>query len=221
MNLKNNDNCTVDFDRLDDPEESKKLAHLFNLQVYRKNIMSTEDFEQYKRLFETSGDINAEELRSLSLEYMNRIDPYHPVYIVKDMSFSTVEELLKPDNVVLTLPAIYNKIGVVNNLGKDGVNIMQAFNNLAATDIDDRFDRKKQTYSKSLQTAINLMTDQNKLDTNKKQAQEMAAQALAQSGKAVQQNEDSGEELSEEIIRQYQGNNTPVNPGPEEVEEFL
>ena len=48
MNLKNNDNCTVDFDRLDDPEESKKLVHLFNLQVYRKNIMSTEDFEQYK-----------------------------------------------------------------------------------------------------------------------------------------------------------------------------
>lgn len=221
MNLKNNDNCTVDFDRLDDQEESKKLVHLFNLQVYRKNIMSTEDFEQYRRLFETSGDINAEELKSLSLEYMNRIDPYHPVYIVKDMSFSTVEELLKPDNVVLTLPAIYNKIGVVNNLGKDGVNIMQAFNNLAATDIDDRFDRKKQTYSKSLQTAINLMTDQNKLDINKKQAQEMAAQALAQSGKTVQQNEDSGEELSEEIIRQYQGNNTPVNPGSEEVEEFL
>lgn len=221
MNLKNNDNCTVNFDRLDDPEEAKKLAHLFNLQVYRKNIMSTEDFEQYRRLFETSGDINAEELRNLSLEYMNRIDPYHPVYIVKDMNFSTVEELLKPDNVVLTLPAIYNKIGVVNNLGKDGVNIMQAFNNLVATDVDDRFDRKKQTYSKSLQTAINLMTDQNKLDTNKKQAQEMAAQALAQSGKTVQKNEDSGEELSEEIIRQYQGNNTPVNPGSEEVEEFL
>ena len=223
MDVINNDNCTVDFDKLNDPEEGAKLQYLLKIQRYKRNIISQDEFEsKYKELFTVQKNMDAEELRKLSTEYMSRIDPYTPVFIVKNINYRTVEELIAPDNVVLTLPAIWNKIGVVNNLGEDGVNIMQAFNNLAATDVDDRFDRKKQMYTKSLGTVIQLMTDQGKLDANKAQAQEMAQEAVRKSAAINQEQIDNpqGEELSEEFLEQYQGTQQSSS-NTEETEEFL
>ena len=223
MNLTNDDNCTVNFDKLNDPEESAKLMHLLKLQKYKRNIIEQDEFNsKYKDLFTVQKNMNVEQLRELSAEYMSRIDPYTPVFIVKSLDFPTVEELLAPSNLVLTLPAIWNKIGVVNNLGEDGVNIMQAFNNLAASDVDDRFDRKKQMYTKSLGTVIQLMSDQNKLDANKAQAQAMAEDALRKSAAINQEQVDTpqGEELSEEFLKQYEGTTTDQS-STEETEEFL
>lgn len=223
MNLTNDDNCTVDFDKINDPKESAKLMHLLKLQKYKKNIMTEEEFdEKYRELFQVQKNMNSDELRELAAEYMGRIDPYTPVYIVKSMDYSTVEELISEPNLVLTLPAIWNRIGVVNNVGQDGVDIMQAFNNIAASDIDDRFDRKKQMYTKSLSTVIQLMTDQGKLDANKAQAQEMAQEALRRSAESRQEELDNpqGEELSEDIIKQYQGNSNTTQES-DETEEYL
>ena len=223
MNLDNSDNCTVDFDKLDDPNEAAKLKYLLQVQRYKKNIISQEEFEQkYKILFTVQNNMDQESLQELANEYMHRIDPYTPVFIVKNMEYHTVEELLAENNLVLTLPAIWNRIGVVNNVGEDGVNIMQAFNNLAVNDVDDRFDHKKQMYTKSLGTVIQLMTDQNKLDANKAQAQAMAQEALRKSAAMNQEQleEPKGEELSEEFLKQYQG--VPQDQSnTEETEEFL
>lgn len=224
MNLDNSDNCTVDFDKLNDPKEAEKLKYLLQVQRYKKNIISQEEFEQkYKVLFTIQNNMDQNSLQDLANEYMHRIDPYTPVFIVKSLAYHTVEELLAENNLVLTLPAIWNRIGVVNNVGQDGVNIMQAFNNLAVNDIDDRFDRKKQMYTKSLGTVIQLMTDQSKLDANKAQAQEMAQEALRRSAALNQAQVDEpqgGEELSEEFLKQYEGNN-PKQSNTEETEEFL
>lgn len=224
MNLNDSDNCTVDFDKLNDPQEAAKLQYLLQVQRYKKNIISQEEFNQkYKVLFTIQRNIDQESLKQLADEYMHRIDPYTPVFIVKTTEFSTVEELLNENNLVLTLPAIWNRLGVVNNVGEDGVNIMQAFNNLAVNDVDDRFNHKKQMYTKSLGTVIQLMTDQNKLDANKAQAQAMAQEALRRSAAMNQEKVDEqqgGEELSEEFLKQYQGT-TQSSSTAEETEEFL
>ena len=158
-------------------------------------------------------------MQELAAEYMGRIDPYSPVYIVTNTNYESLDELLSPSNVVLTLPAIWNKLGTVNNLGQDGLNIMQAFNNIVANDIDDRFDRKKQMYSKSLATTIELMTDPAKLEENKRQARAMASEAISKSNQDLKV-EESGEELSEEFLKQYQGKPNDNNPSGE-TEEFL
>jgi fructose 1,6-bisphosphatase len=221
MNILTDDNCIVDVTRLDDPEEQKKLQYLFKLQSYKKNIILEDEFnEKYRRLFTKDQNISVEDLQDISTEYIGRIDPYNPVYIVRSTSYSTVEELLDPKNVVMTLPAIWNKIGVINNVGEDAMNVLQAFNNIAAQGMDDVGDRKKKAYSESVCMAIQLMSDDNKLDMNKQKAQEMAKNVVTP--KVEEKVEDHNDYLSDDIIQKYQNTDVEThNDKPIEHEEFL
>ena len=214
-----NEDYYVNFDNINDPEEQAKLKRILDAQKYKTNIISHDEFvAKYSVLFRKNQTIT-DDMQELAAEYMGRIDPYSPVYIVTNTNYESLDELLSPSNVVLTLPAIWNKLGTVNNLGQDGLNIMQAFNNIVANDIDDRFDRKKQMYSKSLATTIELMTDPAKLEENKRQARAMASEAISKSNQDLKV-EESGEELSEEFLKQYQGKPNDNNPSGE-TEEFL
>lgn len=214
-----NEDYYVNFDNINDPEEQAKLKRILDAQKYKTNIISHDEFvAKYSVLFRKNQTIT-DDMQELAAEYMGRIDPYSPVYIVTNTNYESLDELLSPSNVVLTLPAIWNKLGTVNNLGQDGLNIMQAFNNIVANDIDDRFDRKKQMYSKSLATTIELMTDPAKLEENKRQARAMASEAISKSNQELKV-EESGEELSEEFLKQYQGKPNDNNPSGE-TEEFL
>ena len=224
MNLNTNDNCVVNVDALGkDPSEDKKLLYLLKMQTFRKNIIPLVEFNtQFAPLFQKVKDMDQEELRQLSNTYMMRIDPYHPVYIVNDVSYPTVEELLQDENVVMILPAIYNRLGTVNDVkSKDGKEIglekMLAFNNLVATDISDPFDKKKIRYSQELGMILNAMTDPTVLKQNKERAQEMAKQALIPREPKEQ---DTSEDIPDDILAEYQ-EASDTDASPTEHEEFL
>lgn len=209
MNLTTNDNVTVNIDMLGkDKEEDKKLLYLLKMQTYRKNIIPLDEFNlKYASLFQKVKDMNHKELQQLSQDYMLRIDPYNPVYVVNDMSYQTVEELLQDSNVVMILPAIYNRLGTVNDVkSEDGQEIglekMLAFNNLAAMEIQDPFDKKKIRYSQEIAMIFNVMTDPEQLQKNKEKAQEMAKQALMKQSVPVVQ--ESSDEIPEDVLKDYQ-----------------
>jgi hypothetical protein len=150
--------------------------------------------------------MNQSDMRQLAQDYMMRIDPYNPVYIVSDMTKPTVEELLQDSNVVMILPAIYNRLGTVNDVkAKDGTEIglekMLAFNNLAALEITDPFDKKKIRYSQEMAVIFNAMTDPEQLERNKARAQEMARQALVPRERTI---ESSGDTIPDDVLREYQ-----------------
>ena len=212
----------VDVDKLGvDPEEDKKLLRMLKEQSLMKNIIPISEFKQkYEPLFQHAADMDATEMRQLSSEYMFRIDPYNPVYVVKNEHGESVEEILRDENVILILPAIYNRIGTVNNL-PDGVGLekMLAFNNLAAMDIQDPFDKKKLKYAQELAMVFNAMTDPAELQENKEKAQAMAEQALVASHQQVESQENEQAEMDEDILAEYQ--EASSEPTQTEHEEFL
>ena len=176
--------CPVDFDRLDtDPNEQAKLKHLLEAEHYRRNIILLSDFERkYAVLFRKEATAkDPAELQKISQEYLGSIDPYYPVYVVKSKLTDRVAELIKASNVVYMLPPIYNRVGVVNNLGQDGVNIMQAFNNLGRAGYDDTFDRKKKQYSSYLKIVFDNMSDTAQQEATREQAKKLSDQALRRS----------------------------------------
>ncbi len=209
MNLTTNDNVTVNMDMLGkDKEEDKKLLYLLKMQTYRKNIIPLVEFNlKYAPLFQKAKDMNHKELQQLSQDYMLRIDPYHPVYVVNDTEYQTVEELLQESNIVMILPAIYNRLGTVNDVKtKDGQDIglekMLAFNNLAAMEIQDPFDKKKIRYSQEIAMIFNAMTDPEQLQKNKEKAQEMAKQVLSRQSVPVVK--EQSDEIPEDVLKEYQ-----------------
>ena len=174
----------IDFDKLDeDPNEQAKLNYLLEAERYRRNTMLLDTFERkYAVLFRKEAvSMDPAMLQEISKEYLGNIDPYYPVYVVKSLNFVKVSDLIKPSNVVYKLPPLYNRVGVVNDLGRDGINIMQAFNNIVANGIDDRFDHKKKQYAKYLGTVFEAMTDNDALARNQEAAKEMSDQALKRS----------------------------------------
>ena len=175
-------NEVIDVTRIDSsPAEAEKLKRTFKIIMYRKNIMHVDEFMQhYAGLFQKKVALNMdpEYLKNLSEEYIHRVDMYNPVYVVRSKSSTRVKELLDPSNVVFVLPAVYGRTGVVNDLGKRAINEMQAFNNIVATDMDDRFDRKKSIYANSLATIINNMTDDKKLLGEQETAERQAKIAV-------------------------------------------
>lgn len=224
MNLSNNDNVTINFDAVGkSKEEDKKLMYLLKMQTYRKNIIPLDEFNlKFAPLFQKVEVMNQAELRQLSQDYMLRIDPYNPVYIVNNPDYQTIEELLQDSNVVMILPAIYNRIGTVNDVKtKDGEEIglekMLAFNNLAAMEITDPFDKKKIRYSQELAMIFNVMTDPEQLKKNKEKAQEMAKQALVHREVPVQT--ESSDNIPDDILQEYQ--DASAEPSSTEHEEFL
>ena len=219
MNLQNDDNCVVNIDEIDrDPNEAAKLKHLMMLQVMKKNIIPHDEFvSKYQVLFQKDRSANVVQLQQIATEYMSRIDPYHPVYVVRSMHYATVEELLQEDNVEVRLPAIWNRIGTVNNLKETGLDAMQAFNNIAALDIADPFDKKKIRHSQQVAAVINAMTDPEQLARNKELAQQMAKEALEKVHQDAPPTKDEQEQM-DELIEQYEEESAPV---PVTTEEYL
>ena len=219
MNLNNDDNCVVNVDEIDrDPNEAAKLKHLLMLQVMKKNIIPHDEFvSKYEVLFKKDRTADITQLQQISAEYMSRIDPYHPVYVVRSMRYSSVEELLQEDNVEVKLPAIWNRIGTVNNLDQTGLDKMQAFNNIAALDLSDPFDKKKIRYSQELAAVFNAMTDPTQLAQNKERAQQMAKEALEKVHQDAPPTPDEQEQM-DEMIQQYEEDSAPE---PVVTEEFL
>lgn len=224
MNLSNNDNVSVNFDAVGkSKEEDEKLLYLLKMQTYRKNIIPLDEFNiKYATLFQKAKEMDSAALQQLSQDYMLRIDPYNPVYIVNNDGYQTIEELLQDSNVVMILPAIYNRLGTVNDVKTEkgdeiGLEKMLAFNNLAAMEITDPFDKKKIRYSQELAMIFNAMTDPEKLRKNKEKAQEMAKQALVHREVPVQ-TESSGD-IPDDILQEYQ--DASAEPSSTEHEEFL
>lgn len=219
MNPLNDDNCIVNIDEIDrDPNEAAKLRHLMRMQSYKKNIIPQDEFSsKYEILFKKDRSLNVTELQQIAADYMSRIDPYQPVYIVRSMHFNTIEELLQDNNVVVTLPAIWNRIGTVNNLDKTGLDKMQAFNNIAALDLADPFDKKKIRYSQELAAVFNAMTDPTQLAQNKEKAQQMAKDALEKVHQDAPATQDEQEQM-DEMIHQYEEDSAPT---PITTEEYL
>ena len=186
-------NEVIDVTRIDSsPEEAAKLKRTFKIIMYRKNIMHIDEFmNHYVQLFKKNVALNMDpnDLKELSEQYMHRVDMYNPVYIVKSKSSTLVRELLDPSNVLFVLPAVYSHTGVVNDLGQRAVNEMQAFNNIVATDMDDRFDKKKSIYANSLATIINHMTDDNKL-LNEQEIAERQAKIAVEASKSYKVGKD-------------------------------
>ena len=225
MNLSNNDNYTINIDAIGkDPEEDKKLLHLLKMQTYRRNIIPLEEFNmKFAPLFQKVKDMDQAAMRQLSQDYMMRIDPYNPVYIVNDTTYPTVEELLSDKNVVMILPAIYNRLGTVNDVkAKDGTEIglekMLAFNNIVALNITDPFDKKKIRYSQELSLILEAMTDPDKLKQNKEKAQEMAKQALIPRAAAEQ---DTSDAIPDDVLKEYQAATEEADTTIEEHEEYI
>ena len=176
---------SIDFNLIDiDPNEGAKLKYIRERERYRKNIILASEFEsKYLCLFNTSLAANKsiDEMQTLSQEYTTRIDPYFPVYVVRCMPSSKVSEILASDNVLYTLPPMYHRLGTVNVLGEEGLNILQAFNNVTALGMDDRFDHKKALYTEHMKLVLNSLEDGNKEEEDKKIARAMAEEAVEQS----------------------------------------
>lgn len=215
-----NDNV-IDIDKIGvDPEEDAKLLRMLKNQALLKNIIQIDEFRQkYERLFQHVSDMDATEMRTLSSEYMYRIDPYNPVYIVEDAHGESVEHILRSENIILILPAIYNRIGTVNELPDDvGLDKMLQFNNLVVMDIQDPFDKKKVRYTQELAAVFQAMTDPEKLQENRERAQAMAEQALEASRQQNIAPTQEEQEADDAIIAKYQEESAPE---PTEHEEYL
>ena len=180
----NSEYSNIDYDKVDhDPVEQQKLKLFMLAHKLRDNIFSVEEFEPYSILFKENGinEIGELEYARRTQEYQERIDPYGPVFIVKEKDSTRTRVLFREENLVYVLPPVYNKIGMVNNLGHDAVDIMTAFNNLASSQVDDRFDRKKSQYSKYLAMVFNAMSDDKQLESNKQESLKLAQKAVAES----------------------------------------
>ena len=232
INLDDEYSINIDYDRLDDPEEARKLKYLREKEKYKKNIILMSEFnEKYSILFNKNEatSLDMETLQKLSQEYVTRIDPYFPVYIIKQRNSALVSELLSKENLVYVLPPMYNRVRVINELGKDAVDVLQAFNNVAALNMDDRFDQKKAKYSKYVSILLDNLNSTEARMENKETSLKLAEKAVQDSnvyrtsGK-IEMTPDDVSDIPEDMMEELNELNQAQQPKQEEetvTEEFL
>lgn len=155
-----------------DPEEVAKLHRLLDKSIRHRNTMSLRDFQQYEILFRKDGpDILGDaEYAELCNDYVSKISIYHPVYIVNE-----------DHQVVMTLPAIFNKVNSISDMGLNGSQLVDAFSNAHMG--GDDFDRRKQAYSAYMAKAFNMVQNKEAQQQNIQMNQELYRQATTRTVK--------------------------------------
>lgn len=134
-----------------DPEEIAKLNQVMHSSTKERNTLTLHEFSKYEPIFKfNSRDILGDDAYDeLCADYFNRITPYHPVHVVDDEG-----------TIVLTLPAVFNPVNSVSDLGTDGCNAIDAFIN--AHGASDEFNIKKRTYTEYLGKVFDAAQNQDK-----------------------------------------------------------
>jgi Asp-tRNA(Asn)/Glu-tRNA(Gln) amidotransferase C subunit len=116
-------------------ENIKDLAHALEASIEKKNTLTTLEFKEFHPLFKNDTDHNTDEYKALCSKWGFRISLYHPVNVVVPGS----------NEVVKTLPAMFNKVELINNVGNEGVVINKlthamATNHPLRTDVEESVD---------------------------------------------------------------------------------
>ena len=157
------------FDKLiEDPNGVELVKAVLYQSRLQHNKISIEEFQKYIPLFQYSGkdQMSEDEYTDLSVEYANRICRFDPVYIVGD------------DNEVLfTLPPVFNRTNPINSAGYVGTQYAQAFVN-ACMLADEVSGEKRAKYSTFYKQLYDIAQNNQEHEYNKKKAAEMSDTVL-------------------------------------------
>lgn len=149
----------------DGVEMVKAVLHQSRLA---NNIMTIEEFQRYVPLFQFSGkdQMPKEEYEDLSNEYANRICRFDPVYIVGD-----------ENEVLFTLPPVFNRTNPINMAGSTGTQYAQAFVNACFLP-DEVSQEKRARYSEFYKQLYDIAQNNQEHEHHKRIAAEMADETL-------------------------------------------
>jgi len=151
----------INFGKLleNDPEELSRLNRVLDASIATRNTITLSEFKRYELIFKLDGRdiLGNDNYDSLCREYFRRVTPYHPVYIVNN-----------DDEVVLTLPAVFNSVSCVSDVGEAGCNAIVAFTN--ANEATDEFNIKKKTYTEYLSRIFDAAQDPEALQKKREDA---------------------------------------------------
>ncbi len=194
------------FDQLmeapDGVELVKAVLHQSRLQ---QNVMSIAEFQRYIPLFQYSGkdQMSEDEYTELSIEYSNRVCRFDPVHIVAD------------DNEVLfTLPPVFNRTNPINAAGHAGTQYAQAFVN-ACMLADEVSGEKRAKYAEFYKQLYDIAQNNQEHEYHKQIAAEMADNTLHMLKKQAEDNTPK-----EEIQSLDLKDNTPRSSNTNEVLPF-
>lgn len=169
------------FDQLlEDPDGYNKVQQVLHNARLMNNVITVSEFDRYIPLFKWDGkdQMSPEEYKALSVEYANRICRFDPVYIVDDNN-----------NVVMTLPPVFNRTNPINVTGEAGQNVAQAFVN-ACNLPDEIGSGKQEKYASLYMQVFSAAQNTAEHEHHQKVAAEMAEEALKVShGKTLPNNQ--------------------------------
>lgn len=158
------------FDQLMESEDGVELVKtVLHQSRLAQNVMTIGEFQKYIPLFQYSGkdQMSEEAYADLSWEYTNRICRFDPVYIVGD------------DNEVLfTLPPVFNRTNPINSAGHTGAQYAQAFVNACMLP-DEVSNEKRSKYSAFYKQLFDIAQNNQEHEYHKKIAAEMADNTLS------------------------------------------
>ena len=172
------------FDKLlEDPNGVELVKAILHQSRLQKNVISIEEFQRYIPLFQYSGkdQMTEDEYTDLSLEYANRICRFDPVYIVGD------------DNEVLfTLPPVFNRTNPINSAGVTGTQYAQAFVNACMLP-DEVSGEKRAKYAEFYKQLYDIAQNNKEHEHHIKVAAEMADNTLTMLRKQAEKNAENSE----------------------------
>lgn len=172
------------FDQLMESEEGVELVKaVLHQSRLAQNVMSIGEFQKYIPLFQYSGkdQMSEEAYSDLSWEYTNRICRFDPVYIVGD-----------ENEVLFTLPPVFNRTNPINAAGHTGAQYAQAFINACMLP-DEVSNEKRAKYSAFYKQLFDIAQDNQEHERHKQVAAEMADNTLT----TLKQQAESEESASE------------------------
>jgi hypothetical protein len=104
-------------------ENIRDLAHALEASVDSKNTISVREFKEYHPLFKNNTDHKTDEYKALCSKWGFRVSLYHPVKVVG----------MDGKEVVKTLPALFNRVNLINNVGNEG-RVINKLTHAMATD---------------------------------------------------------------------------------------
>lgn len=194
------------FDQLmeapDGVELVKAVLHQSRLQ---QNVMSIGEFQRYIPLFQYSGkdQMSEEDYTALSIEYADRVCRFDPVHIVGE-----------ENEVLFTLPPVFNRTNPINAAGHVGTQYAQAFVN-ACMLADEVSGEKRRKYSEFYKQLYDIAQNNQEHEYHKKVAAEMADNTLSLLKKQVEENAPKDEIESLDLK-----DNTPSSSNTNEVLPF-
>lgn len=172
------------FDQLMESEDGAELVRaVLHQSRLSQNVMHIGEFQKYIPLFQYGGkdQMSDDDYTDLSLEYANRICRFDPVYIVGD-----------ENEVLFTLPPVFNRTNPINAAGHTGAQYAQAFVNACLLP-DEVSNEKRAKYGAAYKQLFDIAQNNQEHEYHKKIAAEMADTTLTTLKKQAEESSSKNE----------------------------